>query len=216
MTEKTYSDGLDRIDLTELLSDNMGYEDVHKSHLYNYSENSLIRSTPPLDQLTYDESYQKNLKTIIDAIKAGSRIASDIQVAVVNPYTIINPTEPNCNLCDNSKRLLGTLSHTAELASFYWSLMAMWVNQNLKQISDEEFQDKGLDWDAEDWELGALEYFSEHCSHQEMEDIGFVPEEYDVDWEYAKVRQKHEVVGPESAHVTKWRLNEFSEGMGEF
>ena len=26
----------------------------------------------------------------------------------------------------------------------------------------------------------------QHCSHQEMEDIGFVPEEYDVDWEYAR------------------------------
>ena len=86
----------------------------------------------------------------------------------------------------------------------------MWVNQNLKQISNEEFQDKGLEWDAEDWELGAHEYFSEYCSHEEMMNIGFVPEEYDVDWEYANVRGKHEVVGPESAHVTEWRLNTFS------
>ena len=81
MYEETYSDTLESINLTEILSDCSGYEDVHKSHLYPYSENSLIRATPPLDELTYDESYQNNLKTIVTAIKAGAMIAAAIQVA---------------------------------------------------------------------------------------------------------------------------------------
>lgn len=209
MYEETYTDGYESINLSEILNDSIGYEDVHKSHLYPYSENSLVHSTPSLGDLPYEESYHKNLKTIIDAILAGASIADSINSAVVNPFNIIYPGEDDRDLDENSKRLIGTLKSSAELAERYWCVLSLWVNNTLAQLNDKHLDDKLLDFNLKGWwESHASAYFTDHYSSSVMEDVGFEAVDWDVDWEHARVRGKRQIVGPEHAYVTQWKATE--------